>query len=163
MWGGVGCLGFIGLSFVGFSLYLEWAWVDEPATPGRQVPSRVLRKVRELVPLEQGEEIQFVHSSGALGVEQGLSFFTHKRLVLYSEEWEKPTLSVNLRDITAITPAFGDTFLDDTCLDVLCEDGTELLVTISTQKGGDKRYYEALKQAWEDERRRVGAPPWDGK
>ncbi len=161
--GGLGCFALVVLSFVGISFYLEWAWVGEPATPGHKVPAKVLRKVRGLVPPVLGEEILYLHVSGSISVEAGFSFFTYRRLVLYSEEWEKPTLAVNLCDIASITPTFGDLFIDDTCLAVVCEDGTELVVMLSTMKGGDKRYYEALKKAWEVERRRTGAPPWDGK
>jgi hypothetical protein len=127
------------------------------------VPDKVLRKVRGLVPPVLGEEILYLHASGTISVEEGFSFFTYRRLVLYSEEWEKPTLAVNLCDIASITPSFGGSFIDDTCLDVVCEDGTEFAVVLRTDEGGDKRYYEALKGAWEVERRRTGAPARDGK
>lgn len=159
----MGCLGIIILCVVGFSLYLEWAWLVEPATPGRQVPARVIRKVRSLGLIEQGEEIQYLYSGGTLRVEEDLSFFPQKRLVLHCEEWENPTISVALRDIASITPTMSDSFVDDTYLAVKCEDGTELTVNLGSDGGGDKRFYDALKLAWEGARRQSSAPPTGGK
>jgi len=163
IWTGVGCLGFVVLSVVGFGFYLEWAWLVEPATPGRQVPARVIRKIRNLGLIEQGEEIQYLYSGGTFRVEEDLSFFTQRRLVLHCEEWENPTLSVDLRDITSITPTMSESSFDDTSLAVKCEDGTELTVELGSDRGGDKRYYEALKHAWELARSRSSAPPTGGK
>lgn len=151
------------LALVGFGIYLEWAWLLAPPTPGRQVPARVIQRIRDLGLLERDEELRYLASDGLFRIEEDLSFFTQRRLVLHCEEWETPTSAVNLRDIVSITPTFAESDFDFTCLDVVCEDGTELTVTLGSDAGGDKRYYEALKRAWEAARAGTKADPTKGK
>lgn len=166
LWGCVGCVGLVvlvGIGVLGFCIYIEWAWLIAPPTPGRQVPARVVRKLRDLELLQQDEKLGYLAANGMFRIEEDLSFFTQRRLVLHCEEWESPTAAVNLRDIDSITPTFGESSLDYTYLEVLSEDGTELTVTLGTDGGGDKRFYEALKRAWELARRDTAPPSPGGK
>ena len=166
LWGGVGCVALVVLVVLAlavFGFYVHWAWLVSPPTPGRQVPARVIQKIRDLGLLERDEELRYLASDGTFRIEEDLSFFTQRRLVLHCEEWETPTCAVNLRDIASITPSFAESDLDYTCLAVVCEDGTELTVTLQTDAGGDKRYYEALKRAWEAARTGAKTAPTKGK
>ena len=63
------------------------------ALTGSQLPKRHLETIRRLELLDEGERIRYFYSDGWLSIEDGMYFFTDRKVVVYGSDFEPGQLA----------------------------------------------------------------------
>jgi hypothetical protein len=137
--------------FAGCFSLLGYAAVMGPdleAKPGSQTPKRFIRTIRARGLLAPTETPTYFFSDGFTDIEDGMYFFTDRKLVAYSSEWDPPAVVVPLTDITQLDLTRSTSWLDDSTIAVQYGGGGFLEIPVSAEKDGDLRFYQALESAW---------------
>ena len=119
--------------------------------PGSRVRASDMQTIRRLGLLEEGERIQFFYSDALINIENGMYFFTDRRVVVYSEMLAEPLIAVEYPEILDITAEFdGNLFVDSTIWLELEED--YVTFPVSSEGGGDRQFHKSLLDMWEKKR-----------
>ena len=133
---------------------LVYMGVKGPPTacvPGSKVRASDMRTIKQLGLLEEGEKIQFFYSDALVDIQQGMYFFTDRRVVVYSETWAEPLIAVTYPEILDIRAEFdGNFFVDSTIWLELEEE--YVTFPVSSEGGGDRLFHEALMDMWKKRR-----------
>jgi hypothetical protein len=113
---------------------------------GRQVPKRFMTTIRSLHLLEEDEQITYFYSDAFFDIKAGLYFVTDNKLVLYSSDWEEPEIIVSLDQIASLDAVYDNSFLTDTAVHVTTDSGVAYSFPLSSDKGLDKKFVEAVKK-----------------
>ena len=138
-------------------MYIGATSPDTKAVSGSQMRKGDLETIQRLQLLEPGEQIQYFYSTGILDVESGMSFFTDRKVVAYSDTLAEPAATATFDQIADIAADFSDSWLVDTSIWVQLHDGTEIVLLVSIEGGGDQRFFDALVAMWERKRERTNS------
>ena len=119
---------------------------DISVYPGNQIPKKFLTTIRSLNLLQENEKIHYFYSDAFIDIKKGLYFVTEQNLVLYSSEWETPEIIIPLDSITAIDPIYDESFFEDTMVNISTSTGESFFFPVSSEKGLDRKFIEAIKQ-----------------
>jgi hypothetical protein len=133
-------------------MYIGATAPDTRAVAGSQMRKKDLATIQRLQLLEPGEKIQYFYSTGILDIESGMSFFTDRKVVAYSDSLAEPAIIAVYDEIADITADFSDSWFVDTSIWVQLHDGTEILLPVSIEGGGDERFFDGLVAMWERKR-----------
>ena len=133
---------------VGFVFYVGVVGPDTKAVPGRQVPARYLERISQLRLLDRGEKIRYFYSDAFLDIENGMYFFTDRKVVLYCTDWQDPRIIVPFSKVVNIEAEFNDSFMEDSLIILTLDDQSAVTFPVSSEAGGDRRLFKALKAAW---------------
>ena len=142
---GLGCAAIVCASVVALAV-VGAVMPDTAVCTGPQIPKRFVTTIRSLDLLEEGEAIRYFYSDAVFDIEAGLYFVTDQKLVLYSSGWEEPEIIIPLNEITSLHAVYDDSFLGDSMIYVTTHAGMEVSFPLSSYKGGDRRFVEAIKQ-----------------
>lgn len=151
--------GMLTVAICGGLIWLGARSPDTAVVPGRQVPARYVKEIRDLGLLEADEQILYFYSDGLLDIKEGMYFFTDRRLVVYSEVTDPPEIIVPLAEITDIGADFSDSWIIDGSIYLTLEDGSEVWFPVSAEAGGDQKFHDSLKRAWQKAREAGGHEP----
>lgn len=116
--------------------------------PGAQVPAAYVSDVIALGLVQPDEKILFFYSPGLFDIREELYLVTDGKLVAYSEQWASPALFVGFDEIAELDVEFSESWPDDSLVVVELLDGSELFVPLSSEGGGDRRFFEKLETLW---------------
>lgn len=68
--------------------------------------------------------------------------------MVYSKDWEEPLISVPLSDILNIEFEEDPSFIEDSRITLLLNDETTVFFPVSSENGGDKKFYTRLREVW---------------
>ena len=144
-----GVFAFLAVALVGILVYAFMVGPDIEVVPGAQVPQRFLSKIRALDLLEPGERVKFFYSDAFINIEEGFYLFTDRKVVVYKSEYEQPALVLPFAEIKDIDIEFAESTWEDSQVYLKLADDGVVSFPVSSEGGGDKRFYEALKGTWD--------------
>lgn len=127
-------------------MYIGAMSPDAKVLSGRQVPARFVRQIRDLGVLQADEQIEYFYSDALTNIENGFYLLTDRKVVVYSREFEEPAIIVPFEDIVDAEAEYSDTWLEDGTIVLTLSDGTSVSFPVSSQGGGDRRMFSALKK-----------------
>lgn len=140
------------LIFVGLPLgIIIYAGVVGPETmvvSGRQMSAGYVERISELGLLDRGEKIRYFYSDAMFDIENGMYFFTDRKVVLYCADWHESRIVLPFSKIADMDVVFDESFLTDSTIVLTLDDQTDVTFPVSSEGGGDRRFFEALKAAW---------------
>lgn len=116
--------------------------------PGKQLNKKYLNFIWEQGIVDRAEEVQYWYSDGFLDFKTGFYLFTDKKVVMYNESWEEPLISVPYSDILDIEFLPDASFIEDSRITLTLKDHTIVYFPVSSDNGGDIKYYERLLEIW---------------
>ena len=125
--------------------------------PTEVVPGKMLNKkyssfIREQGLIEHGEEIIYWYSDGFPGFKNGFYFYTSDKVIVYCKDWDDPVISIPFSMIEDIRFEHNPSFFIDSMIILTLYDDTEVHFPVSSEKGGDKNFYNTLIEMWEIKR-----------
>jgi len=120
--------------------------------PGPQVKLGHLKEIRRLGLLEPGEQIKYFYSDAFVDIKGGFYFVTDRRLVLYSDGWVTPAAIIGFSNIADLSIAYRGSFFEDSQVTVELDDGDVFWFPLSSERGGDKRFFEYAEKRWKAQR-----------
>ena len=111
---------------------------------GKQIPKRHMNQIESLGLLDEGEQIAYFYSDALSDIREGMYFVSDKNLVVYSEDWDPPAIITPFEDILELSADYNASFWEDSLIWVRLTDETEFAIPVSSDRGGDKRFFEYL-------------------
>ncbi len=142
---GIGCATIVGAILIAL-VVIGSIGPDTAVYPGRQIPKRFMSTIRSLDLLEDNEQIRYFYSDALFDIKTGLYFVTDKNLVLYSSSWEEPAAIIPFYEIASLDTVYDDSFLEDTSVLVSTFSEMEVSFPVSSEKGLDKKFVEAIQE-----------------
>lgn len=135
--------------FVAFVFYVGVAGPEIEVLAGPQVQARFMDTIRATGVLESDEEIIFFYSDAVLDITTGFYLLTDRKVVVYSTAYSEPALLVPFGDIQELDIEYDEGFFTDSVVWVTRTDGSTVSFPLSSEGGGDRRFYEALAERQE--------------
>ena len=135
----------VAVLIMGLLVYAVLVGPDIEVVPGAQVPQRFLSKIRALDLLEPGERVRFFYSDAFINIEEGFYLFTDRKVVVYKKEYEQPAVVVPFSEIKNMDIEFSGSTWEDSHVYLTLADDSVVSFPVSSEGGGDKRFYESLK------------------
>jgi hypothetical protein len=114
--------------------------------PGRQVPARYLSRMRSLDLLEEGEKVAYFYSDALTDIRKGLYFVSDRKVTAYCDSWDPPAVKVPFGEIIDLSVDYNESFWDDSTIWIRAKNDVELAIPVSSEKGGDKNFFEYLER-----------------
>ena len=112
---------------------------------GAQLPQRFASTIRDLGLLESDEQIIYFYSDAIIDITEGFYLLTDRKVVVYSTLYDEPAILVPFSDISKLDVEFDESFLTDSMIWITRENDSTVSFPVSSEKGGDKQFYEALE------------------
>ncbi len=141
-----GAFGVITVVVCGGIIYVFSKSPDTRVLPGRQIPTRFVEQIDKLAVLEDGEQIQFFYSDAVTDIADGFYLVTDRAVIIYSNQFDEPTIRVPFEEIVDIEADFSDSWFMDSTITLSLADGSLASFPVSSEGGGDKQVYDALKK-----------------
>lgn len=140
----------VGLIFLGIGALLVIGYFSPEieVIPGKQVNKKYLNFVREQGIVDHSEDIQYWYSDAYGDFKYGFYFFTNKKVVVYSKKWEEPAMIIPYSQIADIEFEQDTSFFEDSRITLILMDSSSVYFPVSSENGGDKKYYDRLVQMW---------------
>ena len=149
LWTVGGVFAFLAVALVGLLVYAFIVGPDIEVVPGAQVPQKFLSKIRALDLLEPGEQVRFFYSDAFLNIEGGFYLFTDRKVVVYKKEYEQPAVVVPFSEKKDMDIEFSESTWEDSHVYLTLADESVVSFPVSSEGGGDKRFYKALRTTWD--------------
>lgn len=140
-------------------------WLGSTAPPTHVVAGTNLRDdfeqtINDLGLLEPDETIRYFYSDGLMDIEEGMYFLTDRKLVIYSNliDPEFPAETIPLEQIYNLELERDTSFMFDSYIAFETDDFVYDF-PVSSERGGDQRFFNALREAARDARIAAGLPP----
>ena len=138
--GSITVIGLIGLVILGSLVPETYVYL------GRQIPKNYLSEIRSLGLIAEDEKIKYFYTDALFDIKEGMYFVTDKNLVLYSSNWEEPETMIPFDQIASIEVQYDDSFFEDTSVFVTTHSGMEVSFPVSSEKGRDRKFVEAIQE-----------------
>jgi hypothetical protein len=119
---------------------------DTAVYTGHQIPKKFMATIRSLNLLSDGEQIRYFYSDAMLDIKAGFYFVSNTRLVLYSSKWETPEVILPFEEIESVEADYSDSFWEDSIVYVTTSSGMDVCFPVSSERGLDRKFVEAIKQ-----------------
>ncbi len=121
---------------------------DIEVVPGKQLNKEYIDFIRNEGIIDKSENVKYWYSDGFTDFKDGFYFFTDKRVVVYSQEWDEPAIIIPYSEIVRIEFEQDPSFLEDSRITLELIDNTSVYFPISSENGGDEKYYSSLLETW---------------
>ncbi|MCG8405611.1 MAG: hypothetical protein MI923_10480 [Phycisphaerales bacterium] len=143
---GVGVMVFVVFSILA---YIGMKGPDTKVVPGRQLPARFVSEIQGLNLLEQREQIEFFYSDALMDIKDGFYLLTDRKVIIYSQYYYgDPAWVIPFSEIADLSVNYDDSFWADSLISITLTDETVATFPVSSEAGGDKRFYNALMKKW---------------
>ena len=146
---------YLGISFIVLFLFGVGALMvvsllspEIEVIPGKQVKKKYLNFVWEQGIVDPSEELQYWYSDAFGDFKNGFYLFTDKKVVIYSQEWEEPSIIIPYSEIADIEFESSTSFIEDSRITLLLNDNSIVYFPVSGENGGDVKFYERLLDVW---------------
>lgn len=144
----------VGLSFgllclicVGTCTYFLSSMPPADVMTGANLPREYVQQLKDLGMLEEDETLAFFYSDSVTSISSGVYILTDKRLVLYSDTWATPKVSIPLDEITNVDVNYSNSMLVDSSIVVSTKDAGAFTFPVTMIGGGDKIFFRGLEAA----------------
>jgi serine/threonine-protein kinase len=148
---GVGILGPIIIA-VGFLIIFGALSPPTEVIPGKMLNKKYSTFIREQGLIRDGDEIIYWYSDGFPGFKNGFYFYTKEKVIVYCKDWEDPVIAMPFTIIEDIKFEHHPSLIEDSRIILRLNDKTEIDFPVSSEKGGDKKFYDTLTKMWETKR-----------
>ena len=149
-------LGIAGVIIVGAVLsplvYIGAVGPDTTVVAGAQLPERFTEQIRGLGVLEQGEAIRFFYSDALLDIEDGFCLLTDRKVLIYSNTLEEPSVVIPFDQIADIETEPSDSFFIDTQVTLTLTSGEVVWFPLPTENKRDEEFIRVLEECLPEER-----------
>ncbi|MCH7910987.1 MAG: hypothetical protein IIB38_15405 [Candidatus Hydrogenedentes bacterium] len=135
---------FLMSALIAFVFYVGVAGPEIEVLAGTQVPTRYVDTIRNLGVLDRDEEIIFFYSDALVDITDGFYLLTDRKVVVYSTTYSEPAILIPFDDIQELNIEYDESFFTDSAIWITRTDGSAVSFPVSSEAGGDKRFYEAL-------------------
>jgi hypothetical protein len=119
------------------------------ALPADKIPQRQLNDISTIISLRPNEKILYFYSS-AMTVSGDGNLFTNERVVSYTvEEGQHQVFSADYGEIQSVTLHRSDSWIEDSTLEVLLNDGTTIVLWVSPENDKDVDFHAKLQEQME--------------
>jgi len=148
---GAGILGLIIIA-VGYLMILGSLSPPTEVIPGNLLNKKYSTFIREQILIEHGDEIIYWYSDGFSDFKSGFYFFTKEKVIVFCKDWEDPAIIMPFTIIEDIKFEYNPSFFEDSRIILMLNKDTEVYFPVSSEKGGDKKFYNALTKMWRTKR-----------
>ena len=138
-------------------IYLDTMSPQTRALAGSQLTQRDVKTIRALGLLEDDERIKYFYSDGFLSIEQGMYFFTDRKIVLYARSFDPPLTTVTYDEVVDITSELSDTWIEDGTIWLELADDTYVAMPIASEAGADEYFLSSLVETWRNAQQAASA------
>jgi len=139
---------FIGFAVLGMVLNLGY-FPDSAAVRGSDLPSHVVEKLVDADIIEPDEQVLYYYCAALFDYLEDGNLFTDKRVISYWEEGEQLQVeAAPYSEIADIDVEQASGWLDDALITIEREDGSQFVMYVSGEKGGDRKFQKELERAW---------------
>jgi hypothetical protein len=138
------------LSVLALGLALELGYFpDTVAVEKEDFPDHALRTLREAGIVADGEDVLYFYGGGMFDYLEDGNLFTDRRVVSYwSQGGEVVIEAASYAEVADISADYSDNMWVDSEVTVTRSDGTEFLLVVSTDEGGDRAFVRSLEREW---------------
>lgn len=115
---------------------------------GKQLNKKYSTFVYDEGIISPSESIIYWYSDGFLDFKGGFYFITKERVIVYSKDWETPTIDIPYNSITDIEFIQDSSFIVDSQISLYLNDETMVYFPISSDYNGDVKFHNKLNQLW---------------
>ena len=120
---------------------------DTKLLPGNKLPPSVTRQVSTSAKLKPGEQVLYFYSTAMTPTGDG-NILTNRRVISYVDDGTNAWVSsIALDSVASFDFDRSDSWLEDSVLTVIAEDGTQLVLYLSIEGDGDIRFVDALRSS----------------
>jgi len=120
---------------------------ENAVVPGKQLKARYVREIQGLGLLDKNEELAYFYSDAFYSIRNGLYFFTDKKVVLYNEDWARPSIIVPYGAITNIE-LIDVPEAEKRQINIYQRANTVLNIPMPDNGTDYKTFYELLARSW---------------
>lgn len=140
---------------VGILIILSSLGPEAEVISGKQLKAKYVSAIEDLGLLDTDEEILYWYSDALLDFMKGFYFFTNKKVVVYSSDFDNPAIIVFYLDILDINIEYNPSIFVDSQITLLLDDGTEVFFPVSSDNMGDEKFYNQLVSTWQRKRESI--------
>ena len=115
---------------------------------GRQLKKEYADFVKKNKLTDSTENIQYWYSDGFMDFKNGFYFFTEKKIILYNSDWAIPKIEIPLKNIRIINFEKQASSWENGRISLSLKDNTTIDFPLSSEKGGDDKFYNRLMELW---------------
>ncbi len=147
----------LGISCVLIIIFVYLAIIGTYGPTTEVVPGKLLKKqyaefAQEQNLIENNEEIIYWYSDAFSDFKNGFYFFTKKKVVMYSNDWEEPAFILPYFLIKEIKFDQNPSVFEDSRITIMLSDSSEVYFPVSSENDGDRKFYESLNKEWESKK-----------
>jgi len=118
---------------------------------GNEVPNPFIETMKSVGALEEGETILYFYSDALTDIRDGFYFVSDRRVVIYSQATGgSPLTTVGFEEIAEMNLDRDESFFTDSQITLELKDGRPLSFPVSSEVGGDQRFFEAIETRVEE-------------
>lgn len=131
-----------------FLLVIGFMSPETEVLPGKQVNKKYLNFVLAEGLIDPTEDIEFWYSDGFGDFKAGFYFFTDKKVVIYSKDWEEPAMIIPFSEVADMDLEHEPSSMVDSRINLYLFDDTSVFFPVSSEYGGDRKFYARLNKLW---------------
>ena len=128
-------------------------FADTDAVSANKIHPRQVRKLQEMGVIKEGEKVQYFYSAAFFSIRGDGNLFTDQRVISYAEyDGELDIYNAFYDEVESIDFFPAESWSYDSVIEVTLKDQSWFSLYVSTNEGGDVRFYERLVRMWENKR-----------
>ena len=128
-------------------------FADPDVVPVNKIHPRQVRKLQEMGVIQGGENVQYFYSGAFFSIRGDGNLFTDQRVISYAKyDGELEISNAYYDEVESIDFFPAESWSDDSIIEVTLKDQSWFSLYVSTNEGGDVRFYERLVRMWENKR-----------
>jgi hypothetical protein len=147
-----GLVVFVIVAVFALLVYIGSEGPSTSVVPGRQIPKEYRSTIQTLDLLEEGEQILYFYSDAMVDIEEGFYLLTDRKVAVYDNEWDPPDVRIPFSQIEDLDITYDESFWTDSTVLLVLTDGSEVWFPLSSDDGGDKKFFEALERLRKENR-----------
>ncbi len=151
---GIALAGAIFVGVLGLGVALELGYFpDTVAVAKEDLPEHVVRTLRDAGIVAEDEDVLFYYGGGLLDYLEDGNLFTDRRVISYwSEDGEVMVEDAAYAQVADIVADYADSWLLDSEVTVTRADGTQFVLFVAAEDGGDREFVRRLRSTWQRSR-----------
>jgi hypothetical protein len=146
--------GILMLSLMAIGMAFELGYFpDTAAVAGDDVPARVVARLRDADILEDDERVLYLYCGGLFDYLEDGNLCTDRRVISYWTEDEQLQVdAAPYGEIADVDVRYAKGWVDDALITIERDDGSQFVLYVAGENGGDRKFATALEHAWKRHR-----------
>jgi hypothetical protein len=127
-------------------MYIGSVAPDTKVYTSNEVPGKYMAIVRDKGLLEAGEQVKFFYSDAMTDINDGFSFISDRKVVVYDKDADMPATVVPFKKIREASMKKGSGF-DDSTVSLTLEDDSVVTFPLSVEEDRDDMVLDTIKKS----------------